>query len=368
MVVGKKNKKDISNRAKRRLAKQKTEGKKAKSWIREWVDALVFAFIVASVLHTSVFGSYKIPTSSMEDNLMVNDYLIVSNITYGPRTPMSVCVPFTNACIPGVELPWTRIPGHRDVERYDVIVFNYPAQIKPISQKEYYIKRAVGLPGDTIEIRDKVVYANGVKEPVHRGLQQEYMVTTSGNARLNPEKVAEVNAELRGFDTQLGKYRVLATSNAARTMSTWENVSHMEVRLMGEGVLDREYKANAVDFNFAKGYANNDNMRPFIVPFEGQTIQLTSQNWHFYQDIIQRYEKNAVERDGDEFVINGETTNTYTIKQDYYFGMGDNRDNSVDSRSWGFIPRDHLVGKPVIVWYSHDNWIPRFDRIFTLID
>lgn len=366
--MAKNKKKDLSNRGKRKQEKEKGEGKKPKSWLREWVDALVFAFIVASVMHTSVFGSYKIPTSSMEDNLMVNDYLIVSNITYGPRTPMSVCFPFTNACVPGVNIPWTRVPGHRDVERYDVIVFNYPIQVKPISQKEYYIKRAVGLPGDTLSIRDKVVYANGIKEPVHRGLQQEYEVKTTGGSRLSAEKVEAAGAELRGLDQLTRLYRVLATKEAAKAMEEWSEVEDMKVRMAAPGQLDMEYRMNAADFNFSKGIPNNDNIPDFVVPFKGQEVQLTNQNWHFYQDIIQRYERNEVTIDGDQFIINGERTNTYIIQQDYYFGMGDNRDNSVDSRSWGFIPRSHLVGKPVIVWFSHKNWVPRLNRIFTLID
>ena len=148
---------DLSNRAQRQKDKKEQETENAKSWLREWLDALVFAFVAAAILRTFIFGSYKIPTSSMENNLLVNDHLIVSNFTYGPRTPMSLCVPFTQWCVPGVKLPWFRIPGYKDVESDDIIVFNYPVEVKPISQKTYYIKRAVGIPGDTVEVIDKLV-------------------------------------------------------------------------------------------------------------------------------------------------------------------------------------------------------------------
>ena len=170
------------------------EDKKAKSWLREWLDALVFAFFAAAILRALIFGSYKIPTPSMEQNLMVGDFLIVSNLTYGPRTPMGVCVPFTQWCLPGVKLPSTRIPGFRDIERNDVIVFNVPHEIKPISQKTNYIKRAVAIAGDTLEIRDKVVYINGEREKNHEGLQKHYFLKMNERVRLSEAKMKSVGA------------------------------------------------------------------------------------------------------------------------------------------------------------------------------
>lgn len=366
--MAKKDEKELSNRAKRKKEKQEKENQKAKSWLREWIDALVFAFIAAAVLRAFLFGSYKIPTPSMEKNLMVNDYLIVSNITYGPRTPMSICIPFTDACIPGVNLPWFRIPGHRDVERNDIIVFNYPIEVKPISQKTNYIKRAVGIPGDTLSVVDKSVFINGVQEPEHIGLQEQYIVTMRNRARLTASKVNSAGAQIGSFIPGTGQVVVNATSDAISTVSRWSEVDSVEANVVGADRLAPGYRSSG--FNFSKGFLNSDNMPAFVVPYEGQEIELTEDNWHLYQDIIQRYEKNTVTRNGDQFTINGEQTNTYTIKQDYYFAMGDNRDNSLDSRFWGFVPHDHLIGKAVIVWYSHEGpfWKPRFSRLFNLID
>ena len=364
--MAKKDDNELSNRAKRKKEKQEKENQKAKSWLREWIDALVFAFIAAAILRAFLFGSYKIPTPSMEKNLLVDDFLIVSNVTYGPRTPMSICIPFTDACIPGVNLPWFRIPGHRGVERNDIIVFNYPVEVKPISQKTNYIKRAVGIPGDTLSLIDKSVYINGVKEPEHLGLQKEYIVTMKNRARLTATKVESVGAEITNFIPSTGEVVVNATQDAINTISRWTEVDSVSSNLVNAGEFDPGYRASG--FNFSKGFLSNDNLGPFVVPYEGQVIELTADNWHIYQDVLQRYEKNEVSRDGDQFIINGERTNSYTIKQNYYFAMGDNRDNSLDSRFWGFVPHDHLIGKAVIVWYSHENLVPRFDRLFTLID
>lgn len=366
--MAKKDTDKLSNREERQKEKKQLDTEKAKSWLREWVDAIVFAFIAASILRTFIFGSYKIPTSSMERNLLVNDHLIVSNFTYGPRTPMSICVPFTDWCVPGVKLPWFRIPGYKDVEHDDIIVFNYPVEVKPISQKTYYIKRAVGLPGDSVEVIDKLVYRNGEIEGDHEGLQRFYEVYTKGNARLSPMKVSSVNSELMGVLPNTNIYVLNATNEAAEQIASWVEVDSMALYTTSRDVIKPGYRNQ--NFSFSLGFNNNDNMKKFEVPYEGLEVELTSENWHIYQDIIERYERNTVERRGDQFTINGEETNTYTIQQNYYFLMGDNRDNSEDSRSWGFVPHDHIVGKAAFVWWSYENvfLLPRFDRLFYLID
>lgn len=353
------------------------EDKKAKSWFREWLDALVFAFFAAAILRALIFGSYKIPTPSMEQNLMVGDFLIVSNLTYGPRTPMGVCVPFTQWCLPGVKLPSGRIPGLRDVERNDIIVFNVPHEVKPISQKTNYIKRAVAIAGDTLEIKDKTVYINGEPENNHEGLQKHYFVKMNERVRLSETKIKSVGAgalqNVPGgkdvFMSYLGEdtYLVNLTDEAVKEIKNWPELDSLWLNATPVGETSRGYVASRSRFDFAKAFKSQDHFPPVVIPFEGQTITLTNDNYYVYSEAIERYEQNRLERKDGKIFINGEETNQYTFKQNYYFAMGDNRDNSEDSRFWGFVPKDHIIGKGFIVWYSHDKGVPRFDRVLKLI-
>lgn len=348
------------------------EEKKAKSWLREWVDALVFAFIAAAILRSLVFGSYKIPTGSMEQDLLIGDFLIVSNLAYGPRTPMGVCIPFTQVCLPGVKLPSTRLPGFSDVERNDIIVFNVPWEAKPISQKTNYIKRAVGVAGDTLELRDKVLYVNGEEEAYHEGLQQFYTIVLNEGVRLSDAKMESIGAGTVGagerYVQQIGQnsYRVNLTADVADVVRGWPEVDTLGFETIPEAQVVMPFVQSAG--SFSQAFRNHHHFRPIVVPFEGQEVELTNENWYIYKDIIEKYERNEVTQNGTKFVINGVETNTYTIQQDYYFAMGDNRDSSEDSRFWGFVPKDHIIGEAKIVWMSLDGMVPRFSRIFHLID
>lgn len=350
----------------RRKEKKEAENQKAKSWLREWLDAIIFAFIAAAILRAFLFGSYKIPTPSMEKTLMTGDLLIVSNITYGPRTPMAVCIPFVQgACIPGLKLPFTRLPGIRDIERNDVFVFNVPYEVKPISQKTNYIKRAVAIPGDTISVRDKILYINGEREPEHEGLQRFYVVKMQERIRLSNAKMESVGGQLIGYTAQ-NTYIVNMSEEVAKVVRGWSEVDSMYLNIIPEGRVERGYVNSEGDFS--KAFKNPDQIPELVVPFAGQEIELNEKNWYIYKDIIERYEKNDLRREEGKIYINGEETNHYTIQKNYYFGMGDNRDNSQDSRFWGFIPKDHVIGKASIIWFSTDNWIPRFERIFKVIE
>lgn len=358
-------KEERKKRREQRKDKKGSQNERAKSWLREWTDALLFAVIAALIIRTFLFEAYRIPTPSMEETLLTGDFLIVSKISYGPRTPMVLAVPFTNIYMPGVTLPWTRLPGFTDIERNDIVVFNYPVDIAPIAAKTNYIKRAVGMPGDTLSIDDTQVFINGEEAKSFPGIQQTYNVTVRDRVRLSPAKVRAAGGTLRGSDEGSNSYQVNMTKSVADEMREWSEVNSIEPFVLPDDY--NEYGRR--DFTFSSGFNNHHHMPPVVVPFEGQTVTLTSDNYHIYQDIITRFEDNSVKRDGDKFTINGEETNEYTIQQDYYFLMGDNRDNSEDSRFWGFVPQTHIVGKAGMIYFSWDSerWLPRFDRLFNLI-
>lgn len=346
--------------------KGRTTSPSGKSALREWLEALVYAGVAALILKTLFFDAFRIPTPSMEDSLLTGDFLIVSKLHYGTRTPMSISLPFTEVHIPNVTLPWFRFPGFTSLKRNDVFVFNYPIEDKVISARTHYIKRAVGIPGDTLQIVGKKLLINGVETDTAPGIQFFHEVYTTGQARLSPAKVREAGG-IMVDTTPRGSFIVNMTDAEAATMGGWPEVERVVpfVRAAEENFF-RQYSG----FIFSKEMDGNvDQFPAVVVPFEGQTVTLTADNWHIYRDIVTRYEGNTAERRGDSFVINGEPTSTYTIKQNYYFAMGDNRDNSEDSRFWGFVPDDHVVGKAVMLYFSWDaeRNLPRFSRMFNLI-
>ena len=336
---------------------------KAKHWAREWLDAFLWAAIAAIILRTFFFGAYRIPTPSMEKTLLTGDFLIVTKLAYGPRTPMTLSVPFTEIYLPGVNLPWTRIPGYSEVERNDIVVFNYPVDIGPISTKTNYIKRAVGVPGDRLKIEDKLLYVNGERAESYETLMYNYRVQTRERIRLSPAKVREAGGNI--LQSNNGTSIINMTPVVADEMRNWSEIEAVEFFILPDDFDEFSRRP----FSFSEGFTNHDNMPEFTIPYQGQEIELTSENWHLYKAVMERYERIDVQKDGDQFTINGEDTNRYTIKKDYYFVMGDNRDDSEDSRYWGFVPEDHIIGKAGMIYFSWDGerWLPRFNRLFNLI-
>jgi signal peptidase I len=360
-------KKDLTKKTsfwdKFKLDKESAEDVKAKHWAREWLDALVWAAIAAIILRTFFFGAYRIPTPSMEKTLLTGDFLIVTKLAYGPRTPMTLSVPFTDIYMPGVNLPWFRIPGYSEIKRDDIVVFNYPIDIAPISTKTNYIKRAVGMPGDQLEIDNKLLYVNGSLAEDFETLMYNYRVQSRERVRLSPTKVREAGGSV--LQSNNSNYIINMTPELAEEMMGWSEIDRVELFVLPEqqDIFSRR------GFNFSRGFNNHDHMAEFTVPYSGQEVELTRENWHIYQDILERYERNSIQREGDQFVINGEETNLYTIQKDYYFMMGDNRDDSEDSRYWGFVPDDHVIGKAGMIYFSWDGerWLPRVGRMFNLI-
>ena len=353
-------------------ARKTSQERPIKLVLREWLDAFIFAFIVAAILRAFLFGSYKIPTGSMEKDLLIGDFLIVSNAAYGARTPMSVCVPFTQWCLPGVNLPFTRLPGYRSITRNDIFVFNVPWEVKPISQKTNYIKRAVGIPGDTLEFKDKVLFVNGEAEPTHDGIQKLHTLVLKQGVRLTNAKMEEINAGTIGASSRYFQqvsnleYRVNLTYDAVKKVISWAETDTLYPTVIPADQVVSAYTQSAG--YFSRAFNNPDHFGPIVVPFNGQEVILNATNWPIYKDIIERFEGNRVQTKGGVFVINGEETTRYVIQQDYYFAMGDNRDSSEDSRFWGFVPKDHVIGRAGVVWMSLNNGFPRMNRFFHIID
>jgi len=343
--------------------------KPKKSAVREWLDAMVFAVIAATILRWLLLEAYTIPTSSMEGSLLVGDFLFVSKVHYGARTPQTpLQVPLTHRDIWGtnipsyvswIQLPSWRLPGLSSVQRNDVVVFNYPAELEtPMDLRLNYIKRCIAVAGDTIEIKDMQIAVNGKKVKNPSMTQFAYKIVT--NTEIN-NRVFD-NLGIKERRRRFNGYTVWTTPEKVKELKKLSFVSN--VMLMNQDTLDKEIRTgyfpnqemslssnqSATKFNW-----NEDNFGPLLVPKKGMTIQLTPQNLQLYQTLIKYHEYNKqVEIKEGVLYIEGKEVKRYAFKQDYYFMMGDNRHNSQDSRYWGFVPGDHIVGKALFVWFSYD--------------
>lgn len=317
------------------------------------------------IVRTLFFDLFRIPTPSMEKNLLVGDYLFVSKLHYGTRLPLTLGVPFSSWNVPGIRFPYTRLPGFSEIERGDAIVFNYPPEEAPIDRKMHYIKRVIGMPGETVAVRDKVVQINGEPLPLGTGMQQFwYVYKNDPRYRLPSSRLRELGVSDVRPTRDASVVRVLATRRAIEAMNAWPWIERVEPYIA------RDEAFSALMYPAGRGYTP-DNYGPISVPAQGETVVLTDENWPIYQPIIERYEGRATQKVGsDAFRIDGERTTTYTFRQDYYFVMGDNRDNSEDSRFWGVVPEDHIVGKALFTYFSWDSEsnLPRFSRIFRGIE
>ncbi|MDL2227824.1 signal peptidase I [Odoribacter sp. OttesenSCG-928-L07] len=373
-----------------------------KSTVREWVDAIIFAVVAVSILRMFMFEAYTIPTSSMEKSLLVGDYLFVDKMKYGARAPMTpLSFPFAHHTMPLtknvksyselIKLNYYRYPALKQINNYVPIVFNYPEGdtvsttyqsnasyyslvrqyghtrvntdkrnfgdiiVRPVDKRETYIKRCIGIPGDTLQIIDGYAHINGVKEN-HKGiLEFEYIVKTNGS-QFRPNILSDLDITERYiFNPNTSEYKLTLTQESYEKIKANPIVESITPSLQTK---EDYYKDNCIMYLFP--YNTNyewtiDEYGPIYIPKRGDVLEINSKNICLYSRLIETYEGNTLKIDGDDIYINGEKTDKYNVKMDYYWMMGDNRHNSADSRFWGFVPEDHIVGTPFIVWLSLDK-------------
>ncbi|RCH54942.1 signal peptidase I [Mucilaginibacter hurinus] len=362
-----------------RFWKKRNTKKTKKSAAREWTDAIIFAVIAATLIRTLFIEAYTIPTPSMERSLLVGDFLFVSKVNYGPRMPMTpLAFPFAHHTMPVIgtkayseliKLPYYRLPGFQDVKRGDVVVFNYPIEAdspyyRPVDKRENYIKRCQGEPGDTLSVIDAQVFINGKAAENPPEAQTDYVVTTDDGGPFNPKIIDELNITVKenGY--------LAMTAASAKKLRGYTGIKSVSEVIAPKGLVEPYYTLFPDDNNFPW---NADNYGPVIIPKKGWTVKLDSTNILIYQRAIAVYENNQVQVTGNQITINGKKADTYTFKMNYYWMMGDNRHDSADSRYWGFVPEDHIVGKALFIWMSWDtngsffNKI-RWSRLFQGID
>lgn len=369
-----------------------TKEKKKKSPIREWWDSILFAVVAATLIRFLFFEAYVIPTGSMERSLMINDFLFVSKMHYGVRTPNTpLQVPLTHQKIWFTEIPsyleWIQIPNYRlpgftSVKNNDVVVFNYPGCPErpdqyggydkyPVDLRTYYIKRCIGIAGDVIESKNTDIYINGKLTPNPPNSQKYYKVEC--NTNVNPVMFKKLGITESGVVQEGNKfiYAINATETAVAELKNTDFVTNIYPDVIAKG------DTNTIFGSFPYGNPNiknnRDNFGPITIPKKGMTVNLDANNLSMYKSIITTFDGNekAEFKDG-KILIDGKAISSYTFKQDYYFMMGDNRYESDDSRFWGFVPKDHIVGKASFIWMSLDkdggimNKI-RWNRLFNLI-
>lgn len=375
--------------------KDERKAERPKSKVREWWDAILFAVVAATLIRWLIMEAYTIPTPSMENSLLVGDFLFVSKFHYGTRTtttPLQVPLThqkiwFTNipSYLEWIKLPYYRLPGFSHVKRNDVVVFNVPPKALndnveyPVDLKTNYIKRCVAVPGDTITIRDKRVYTNGIAEENHPQMQYSYLVTADGT--LSDRILEKLDLGPEDYQTygrqQDGKvvYLMFLTPERLTELKALPFIKSVveENRAQDDGLIPYSsyYEWNGTGKKYSTWSA--DNFGPLWVPKKGVTIAINDSTLAYYGATIKLYDHNDnVKIEGGKLLIDGKEVTEYTFKQNYYFMMGDNRHNSLDSRFWGFVPEDHIVGKAFFIWLSIDRNASflhkiRWSRFFKLI-
>jgi len=323
----------------------------------EWIDAAMFAIIAATLIRTFSIEAYQIPTSSMEKSLLRGDFLFVSKANYGPRVPMTpISFPFVHQTLPLVggkaysellKLPYYRLPGLQKVKNNDIVVFNYPGERDfPVDKKTNYIKRCVAIAGDSLKVVDGKVYVNGTKAEVPVNGQTSYKIQTS--TVLARRTLEKLDITEYGYNDYVGGYDMYITKKNLEDVKKLPGIVDVTQSLDPAGRYPEIFPHIPSVLNWSK-----DNYGSIYVPKKGEVVKLDTVNAYIYKDIIETYEGNEGFRISDgKFFIGSEEITEYTFKMNYYFMMGDNRHRSADSRYWGFVPEDHIVGKALFIWMS----------------
>ncbi|WP_373494525.1 signal peptidase I [Aquiflexum sp.] len=352
------------------------KSKPKKSKLIEWRDALVFAVVVATLFRWSLAEAYVIPTGSMENSLLVGDYILVSKVHYGARTPQTpLQVPLTHQKIWGSEIPsyldWIqlpsyRIPGLRNVERGEIVVFNTPKDLldptdRPDDLMTFLVKRCVAVAGDVFEIRDRQIFINDEAMANPPGMKYQYHVISE--YPLQPHHLDYIGLDEDDFwhsgytKGKRIKYGMFLTNEQLKDIKKAPYIVSIETG-----------SDSPVGFPLFPNTMNNtwnlNNYGPLALPQKGMTIEINEKSLDFYGELIEKYEGNKTVKITDgKLEINGNKVENYTFIQGYYFMMGDSRDNSIDSRYWGFVPESHIVGKPVMVIFSKNEHGEGFDKV-----
>jgi signal peptidase I len=391
--------------------KKTADGKRKRNVALEWLDAIIFAVVAATVIRLFFIEAYTIPTSSMEKTMMVGDYLFVSKIAYGPKVPNTpIAMPLVHNTMPftrhapsyveWLKYPYRRLKGYTTVKRNDIVVFNFPEGdtvvaerqnesyyalvrqygranvwknytilVRPVDKRENYIKRCVGVPGDSIQIVNGQVLVNGQEQKGFPQMQHNYFVQTNGtpiNSKLLDNM--QIPKADRMYSAQYGAYEMPLTRLEAEKIGKLTNIvsivkrNNTDPRAYGQRVFPQRS-----DLDWTE-----DNYGPIWIPKKGATVALDSASLSLYRRAIEVYEENTLTEKDGKILINGKEATTYTFKMSYYWMMGDNRHNSLDARFWGYVPEDHIVGKASFVWLSlsPDRKFPlniRWKRLFRFI-
>ena len=328
---------------------------------KEWLKAIGIALLALVIIRLLFFQSYSIPTTSMEKTIMEGDYILVSKANYGARLPITpLSVPFFPRIYSSlIKLPYFRIPCLTTIKDNDVVVFNYPIEDKkPVDKRTVFIKRCVAVAGDTLRIRNGNIYINGKLTEEPENLEFNYIVKTD-SATISPEMLEEYDISEGGPFMDRYTYNIATTRGNAERIRKLPIVHNCEIMCEDSGLYANELFPSSMYYPW-----NMDNYGPVVIPKRGMTVKLNKQTLPLYYRIINVYEGNKLSVKNDSIcTINDKKARTYTFKRNYYFMMGDNRHNSDDSRFWGFVPEDHIIGKAVMIWFSIDKYGAFFNKI-----
>jgi signal peptidase I len=339
--------------------------KTAKSSLKQWGYAFLTAFVLALLCRGLVFQSFIVSNTRMERTLMAGDFVFVEKLSYGARLPMTLlAIPFTNIYSGFIELSYSRIPGTGSIKRNDLMVFNYPVFTDPpIDKRDMLVKRCIALPGDTLMIENKKVTIDGAEIDFPGTAQFKYRLVAA-NAKLPQEFANRYLINDGALVSDLGIYDFIMTKTTSEMIKRDTTIKYIREL--------KDFPGDNCEGIFPQGKYqewNKDYFGPLYIPKKGQTIKLTFKNIDLYKKIISVDENHRVETRDLKIWIDGEVAGSYTFAQNYYFVMDDNRDISKDSRYWGFVPENHVVGRVCCVWFSVDKnrGKVRWNRIFSRV-